>query len=310
MTDKLGRSLITLAIIVVVTFLFVHIAPGDPARAILGPGASQSAVDSLRQALGLNDPLPAQLWNYIAGLASGDLGTSVANRVPVSTLVTARVWPTLLLITYAGLLTMLITVPLAMVAALRRGTATDHSIRLVPILGLGLPAFWLALVLIQWLAVGLGWFPPGGYGDSPLEIVRALTLPAFVIALSILPFTIQSLRVSLVEVIDADHVAAARARGVPERSVLVRHILRNAIGPTVVVLGLNIGWLVGNTLIVEKVFAIQGLGSLLIDSILSRDFPVVQGLALVIAVLVVVVNLLTDSTRGFLDPRLRRGTVP
>jgi peptide/nickel transport system permease protein len=305
LTARIGRSVIALAIVVVVTFVFVHLVPGDPARAILGPQASASSVDALRSQLGLDDPITAQFGRYVAHVVQGDLGDSVANRVPVSDLVGTRLMPTVWLILYAALMTVLITVPLAVLAALKRDGFVDHTIRLVPILGLGLPAFWLALVLIQWLAVDLGVFPAGGYGTTALGHLQALTLPAFVVAVSILPFTIQSLRVSIVEVLDADHVAAARARGVPARTVLVRHVLRNALIPTIAVLGLNVGWLIGNTIVVEKIFAIQGLGSLLIDSILSRDFPVVQGLALVIATLVIAVNLLTDVARSVADPRLR-----
>ena len=302
------RAAAVLALVLVVTFLLIHLVPGDPARAILGAQASPESVQQLDAKLGLDQPILTQFWNYVSGIARGDFGESVSQGVPVTQLMAGRVTPTVALVVYAALLTILITVPAAIIAATRRGTAVDHAIRVGPLLGLGRPAFWLGLVLIEILSVRLGLFPSGGYGDTPAEHLRALTLPALVIAVSILPFTVQSLRAAMVDAFDSEYVAAARARGVPGRRVLSRHVLRNAYIPAVVVLGLNIGWLVGNTLIVEKVFAIPGVGSLLIDSTLSRDFPVVQGLALVIAVMVIVTSLLTDVTRVRLDPRLRRSS--
>lgn len=304
-TRRLLRSIAALGIIVVVTFMFVHIVPGDPARAILGPQASEDSVVALRSQLGLDESIVEQFVDYMTGLARGDLGTSVAQGVSVDSLMASRVGPTLFLIIYSGVLTLVITVPLAAIAAVKRGSAVDHGIRIIPLIGLGLPAFWFSLVLINFLAVRAGWFPAGGYGDTPLEHLHALTLPAFVTALSILPFTIQSLRVALVDALESDYVAAARARGVPSRRVFFAHAMRNAAIPAVVVLGLNVGWLIGNTLIVEKVFAIPGIGSLLIDATLSRDFPVVQGLALVIAALVIITNILTEVARIALDPQLR-----
>ncbi|MFN8191338.1 MAG: ABC transporter permease [Nocardioidaceae bacterium] len=225
--------------------------------------------------------------------------------MPVTSLMASRAAPTLALIVLAALLTVVLTVPAAALAARRPGSVVDHVVRTVPLLGLGLPAFWFALVLIQVFAVRLGWFPAGGYGGSVLQRLHALTLPALVTAVSILPFTIQSLRVAMVDSYEADYVAAARARGVPARQIRGRYVFRNASIPAVVVLGLNMGWLVGNTLIVEKVFAIPGVGALLVDATLSRDFPVVQGLALVIALLVIGTNLLTELARVSLDPRLR-----
>lgn len=304
-TSRLLRALAALGLIVVVTFLFVHIVPGDPARAILGPQASDESVSALRQQLGIDQPLVGQFVDYVSGLVRGDLGESIGQGEPVQSLITSRMSPTIALIVYAGLLTVLITVPLATVAAVKRGSAVDHTVRIVPLVGLGLPAFWFALMLINYLAVKAGLFPAGGYGETPLEHLQSLTLPAVVIAVSILPFTIQSLRVAMVEALEADYVAAARARGVPGRRVLIGHAMRNAAIPAVVVLGLNMGWLVGNTLIVEKVFAIPGIGSLLIDATLSRDFPLVQGLALVIAALVIITNILTELARITLDPQLR-----
>lgn len=305
LTARLVRALVAVALVIVVTFMFVHIVPGDPARAILGPQASPEAVSALRARLGLDEPIVRQFLDYVGGLVVGDWGTSVAQNVPVTTLLGSRIAPTALLVLLSTLLTVVLTIPAATLAALHRGSFLDHSVRVLPLLGLGLPAFWFSLVLIQVFAVQLGWFPAGGYGDSPLENLHSLFLPALVTAVSILPFTIQSLRTAMIDALDADFVAAARARNVPSSRILSRYVFRNAAIPAVVVLGLNVGWLIGNTLIVEKVFAIPGIGSLLVDATLSRDFPVVQALALVIALFVIATNLLTEAARVALDPRLR-----
>lgn len=299
---RIGAALL---LVVVVTFALIHLVPGDPGRAILGPQASSRSVSAMNARLGQDQPILTQFWRYVSGVAHGDLGQSVGQDVPVTSLMSGRVGPTVALIFYSAVLAVLFTLPAAMLAAAKRDSFIDHLVRVVPLVGLGLPAFWFALVLIQLLAVRTGIFPPGGYGESLPGHVWALTLPALVTAVSILPFTIQSLRGAMVEAFDSDFVAAAQARGVPRRRILLRYVLRNGCIPAIVVLGLNVGWLVGNTLVVEKVFAIPGVGSLLIDSTLSRDFPVVQGLALVIAVFVIATSLLTDVVRVRLDPRLR-----
>lgn len=300
------QAIPVVVLVVGLTFLMIHLVPGDPGRTILGPRASASAVRALDRHMGLEEPLPAQFIHYFTHVARGDLGESVVNNVPVSELIRQRLAPTVLLIAYAALLAILITIPLAALAALKRNGLVDHLIRVVPILGLGIPSFWLALMLILYLGIKAGLFPAGGYGSGFGGHLDALFLPALTVALSILPFTIRSLRASMIEVLDSDFVAAARARGLSAAWVLRRHTLRNAFIPVVVVLGLNVGWLVGNTLIIERIFALPGLGSLLLDSILSRDFPTVQGLALVIALLVVLVNIATDIVRTSLDPRLKR----
>lgn len=302
---RVGAALL---LVVVVTFAFVHLVPGDPGRAILGPQASAKSVSAMNARLGLNDSVLTQFWHYFAGIAHGDLGQSVRQNVPVTTLLSDRIGPTLVLIVYSAVLAVLFTLPVAMLAAAKRDSAVDRLVQVVPLVGLGLPAFWFALVLIQLLAVRFRIFPPGGYGESIPGHLWSLTLPAVITAVSILPFTVQSLRTAMVDAFDSDFVAAARARGVPHRRVLLRYVLRNGCIPAIVVLGLNVGWLVGNTLVVEKVFALPGAGALLIDSTLARDFPVVQGLALVIAVLVIATNLLTDVVRVRLDPRLRYPT--
>jgi peptide/nickel transport system permease protein len=272
---------------------------------MLGPRAPEAAVQQLRQRWGLDEPLPAQFAGFVGRLARGDLGESLSYGVPVTDLIAGRVLPTLLLLFYAVVLVSLITIPLAALAAANKGRWIDHLVRVVPLVGLGMPSFWLAIILILLLALRLGWFPVGGYGRTPAEVLRALFLPGMTVAIAIAPFTIRSLRAALLDVLEADFIDTARAKGLSERRVLLAHGLRNAIIPTVTVLGVSIGWLVGNTLIVEKVFAIPGLGALMIDAVLERDFPVVQALALIFGILVVLVNLAADLVRAALDPRIK-----
>jgi peptide/nickel transport system permease protein len=272
---------------------------------MLGPRAPESAVLELRQRWGLDEPLPAQFGQFVGRLARGDLGESLSYSVPVTELIAGRVLPTLILLLYAVILVSLITIPLAALVAANKGSWIDHLVRIIPLVGLGMPSFWLGIILILLLALRLGWFPVGGYGRTPAEILRALFLPGITVAIAIAPFTIRSLRAALIDVLEADFIDTARAKGLSERRVLLVHGLRNAIIPTVTVLGVSIGWLVGNTLVVEKVFAIPGLGALMIDAVLERDFPVVQALALIFGILVVLVNLVADLARAALDPRIK-----
>jgi peptide/nickel transport system permease protein len=287
-----------------IVFLLLHLVPGDPARAMLGPRVPEEAVAELRQRWGLDEPLPAQFAQFLNRLAHGDLGVSLSYRVPVEELILPRVLPTVLLILYAVVLVSLITIPLATIVAANKGGWLDHLVRTIPLVGLGMPSFWLAIMLILFFALQLHWFPVGGYGKTPLQILRALFLPALTVAIAIAPFTIRSLRTALIDVMESDFIDTARAKGLSERRVLLVHGLRNAIIPTVTVLAVNVGWLVGNTLIVEKVFALPGMGALMIDAVLERDFPVVQALALIFGIMVVLVNLTADLARAALDPRI------
>lgn len=293
--------------LVVVVFMLIHLVPGDPARAILGERAPQETVDALRSELGLDRPLVDQFAAYVGDLARGDLGTSIKYADPVADVIAGRLPPTLGLLLLATLFAILITLPLATIAAVWADRAPDHAVRLVPLVGLGMPAFWLGIILLSVFAVELGWFPVGGYGRDPASQLHSLVLPAFTIALAIAPITIRSLRAALIEVLDADYITTARSKGLPERRLLARHGVRNAVIPTVAVLGVSIGWLVGNTLVIERVFAIPGIGALMLESIRVRDFPVVQGVTLVVGVVVVLVALMTDLLHASLDPRVQLG---
>jgi len=302
------RILRTLPVILgmtMIVFLMIHLVPGDPARSLLGPRAPEEALRAFNAEFGLDRPLWQQAAGYLGGLARGDLGTSLSYRVPVTDLIAGRLAPTLLLLLAGAVLAVLLTVPLALAAAVREDQPLDHAVRMVPLIGLGMPAFWIAILLLIHVALPVRWLPVGGWGTGPSEIAAALLLPAVTVAVGILPFTVRSLRAALLEVMSADFIATARAKGLSGGRVLIAHGLRNAIIPMITVLGLSMGWLVGNTLIVEKVFSIPGLGALMIDAVLEGDFAVVQSLALVFGMLVVAVNLAADLVRAALDPRMQ-----
>ena len=304
-----GRRLLQLVPVAVgvtiVVFFMIHLIPGDPALTILGIHATPHSIALLRSEWGLNRPLIGQYWLFLNRLAHGNLGQSLIYGVPARTLILQALPKTLYLITYAAVIAVLISVPLSMIAATKKDGIRDHVVRAVPLLGLGMPAFLIGYLLIIIFAINLGWFPVSGYGTSFTSHIYYMFLPALTVAIALSPVVIRSLRAGMLSVLGADYVTTARSKGVPSRRLFVRHVLRNAVIPAVTVLGINVGYLIGGTLIVEQVFAVPGIGSLMIGSILERDFPVVQGVALVFGVLVVLVNLLTDVAYAALDPRVR-----
>ena len=305
-----GRSLlaaIPVALgVVVCVFLLLRIVPGDPARMILGEQATTASIDALREQLGLNQPVGQQLWSYLVGVFTrADIGTSLVTDQPVLGLIASRVGVTLLLVGLAVVFTVLIAVPLALIAATHKDGALDHVVRIFPTIGMAMPAFWVGLILILVFGVGLRWLPVGGVGNSPADPLRSLILPALTVAIGMSPPLIRSLREQLLEVLDADFVVTLKAAELGSGSILVRHVLRNAAVPAVSLLGVNVAYLLGGTLVIEKVFAINGMGALLFSSISTRDFPVVQGITLVSALGVVVISLVTDLLVAALDPRIR-----
>ncbi|WP_245700908.1 ABC transporter permease [Sanguibacter gelidistatuariae] len=287
--------------VVLATFFLLRLVPGGPAAAALGDQATNEAVAALEAQMGLDQPLMTQLWSYVSGIVTrGDVGTSLLYGTPTSELIAGRVGVTLSVVALAVLLTLVLVVPLAFAAALHKDGVVDHLIRVVPAIGLAMPTFWIGLLLIMVFAVNLGWLPAGGSGDG----VRSLILPAVAIAISMTPVLVRTLRAQLLEVLDADFVATLTAAGLARGRVLV-HVLRNAALPTLTLFGLNIAYMIGGTLVIERVFALNGLGALMFESISNRDFPVVQGVALFCAVAVVAVTVATDFLVDRLDPRSR-----
>jgi len=302
---RLASAVLVVFGVSVVTFLFLHLEPGSAARSLLGEHATARAIAALQKQWGLNASLPSQFIRYLSGLVHGNLGTSYIYQVPASQLIGERIGLTASLVGLASLFAVVITVPLAAVAAARQDRAADHAIRGMTVLGLGLPSFWFGIILIEIFAVHLHWLPVGGVGSGFGGYIESLILPAITAAIGIVPILVRSLRVGMIEILDAEFVATARAKGLSEPFVLISIVARNAVVPTVTFLGLNIAYLIGSTVIVEQVFNLNGLGSLLLSSILNRDFPVVQAVTIVMGSSVVFINLLTDLAAARLDPRIR-----
>jgi peptide/nickel transport system permease protein len=303
---RLAQIVPTFLLIMVVAFVLVRLLPGDPFSAILGIKATDADVARLNAEYGLDKPMPVQFLFFLRNFLQGNLGESIILKVPVMSLILQRLPVTLLLSAFAGLLALLLAVPLAFLAALNRDGRTDTVIRVLFQIGLSMPVFYLGLVLLRFFAVGLRWFPVGGFSDNLASDIYHLFLPALTLALSLSAVLMRNLRNGVIEVLNADYVDFARAKGLRSRLVLGRHVLRNAAISTVALFGLNIGTLIGGAVITESVFAIPGVGRLMIDSIYGRDYPVIQGLTLALAVLVSLVFLVTDLAQAALDPRIGR----
>lgn len=290
--------------ITVIVFFMVHLLPGNPAVALLGQTATPDRVAALSRQLGLDKPLWDQYGLFIGHVFQGNLGTSITYQQPVSGLVLQDFPITLQLLLFALVLSLLISVPLAALAATAPGRVRDLAVRVFTLLGQGMPQFWVGIMLILLLAVKTGIFPVGGYGETWSEHWYYLFLPALTLALAMCPTIIRSLRASTITVLGSDYVGTARSKGAAGVQLFRLHVLRNAAIPTVSILGVNLGYLIGGTLVIEKVFAIPGLGSLMINAILARDFPTIQAVALFVAVFVIVIGVLTDIVYTLIDPRV------
>jgi peptide/nickel transport system permease protein len=302
---RLLSAVFVAAGVTVGTFLLLHVEPGDPARLVLGQHASPAAIASLRHEWGLDSSLPSQFRRYVSSLARGDFGQSYLNHTSATALIGSRIGITFSLVGVATAFSVILTVPLAAFAASRKDRLPDHVVRGVSVAGLGLPTFWFGIVLIEIFSLRLHLLPVGGWGESFRAHAEALVLPGFTAAIAIVPILVRSLRVGMVEVLDADFVANLRAKGLGESRVLMVHVARNAVIPTLTLLGVNIAYLIGSTVVVERVFGLNGLGALLLTSITDRDFPVVQAVTLLFATSVVLVNLVVDLLAAWLDPRIR-----
>lgn len=302
---RLGLMIPTFLLVMVIIFLLVRFLPGDPAIAIAGDRASDADIAAIRERLGLSEPLITQFWYFLTSALQGDLGRSILMRAPVLEVVLDRLPTTAFLTLYAVILSLLIAGPLAFVAALNRDTWIDGAIRTVFQIGLSMPVFYIGLILLTFLAAQLRWFPVGGYGETFVDRLFHLFLPSMTIALYTSAIIMRNLRSAIIEVLDAEYVQFARAKGLPNRIILGRHVLRNALISTVTLLGLSIGNLMSGTLVTETVFAVPGVGRLMLEAIFARDYPLIQGLTLTFAVLVSTVFLMTDMVQSWLDPRMR-----
>lgn len=302
---RIIQLIFVLAGICVVTFLLVHMVPGDPARVIAGDRASPETIEAIRQRFGLDQPLWQQFMTYAGNLFAGDIGQSMRYKRPVVALIGQYIWPTLFLTGYVVCLAVPPSIALAIASARRPGSLADQLIRFIGIAGMAIPVFWLGIMMSRFFGVGLGWFPVSGYGKTFADHLHHLFLPALSTAIWMVPVLVQSLRAALIEKASADFVVAARAQGAGEREIFWRTVLPNAILPTLNLFGVLVAFLIGGTIIVETVYAVPGLGTLMVNSLLARDYQVVQGLTLMFAVTTVVVTFLVDLLSAAIDPRAR-----
>lgn len=290
--------------ITLVSFVLIRLVPGDPATQILGNRYTPEAAEQIRNSLGLNDSILTQYGIFLRSALTGSFGESYQYHRPVGEILVDRVGPSLLLVAVTAVLCTLISLPLGVLAAVKRGGAVDQGTRVFFTLGYALPAFLIGIVLILVFGLKLGWFPIGGYGTGLVGHLYHLVLPAVTLAIPFSTVLVRSLRASTITVLESDFVTIARLKGISGWSVLARHVLRNAIAPVAVVFGVNLAFLVGGTVVIENVFSIPGMGSLLVGAVATRDYPVVQAVSLVLAVFVLLVNVLTDVVHRLLDPRL------
>lgn len=306
--DRLLGMVLVMLVVATMAFLIVRVIPGDPAGIMLGPDATPADVVALRTRLGLDRPIPVQYVIFLRDLAVGDLGQSIFLGRSVLQALADRTEPTLALTLLATAIALAIGIPAGIVAAVRRGGALDQTTRGLAMLGASIPSFWLALLFMQTFAVNFGWFPVAGYGEpgAPfLERMRHLIMPAVVLGLISSALITRFTRASMLDVLGEDYVRTARSKGLAERVVVMKHALRNAMIPILTVVGLTVAVLLGGAVVTETVFGLPGVGNLVVQAVLRRDYPVIQGALIVIAGLYVLVNLAIDLLYTLIDPRVR-----
>ncbi|MCC6943717.1 MAG: ABC transporter permease [Thermomicrobiales bacterium] len=302
---RMATMIPVLFVLTLFTFMLVRLVPGNPASTMLGPRATPEAIASIEKSLGLDKPLLVQYGYFMRQLVlHGDLGQSIRKKQPVSTVIADRIGATLFLVIYSMVLAVLITVPLATAAALNQERWPDQLVRVFTLAALAMPTYWIGMMLLQLLAVKYRIFPVAGYGHGFFGHLHSLFLPAISLALAIAALTIRSLRSSILETLGSDHVRTARAKGLSSRSVFLWHVMRNSSLSSVTLLGLIFVFVIGGTTIMETIFSIPGIGQLIIRGIFDRDYPVIQGVTLVIGVIVLLTSLLVDIVYAMLDPRV------
>ncbi|MCB1347615.1 MAG: ABC transporter permease [Maritimibacter sp.] len=308
LTRALSLAL-SLAVASLVIFAVVEVVPGDPASYMLGLNATPEAIDALRDQLGLNGSLVARYIGWVGGMLTGDFGTSYTYKVPVAELVAQRLWVSLPLALFALTLSTLIAFPVGLIAAARRGSATDYGIMGATQLGIAVPNFWFAMLLVLVFAVNLRWFSAGGFpgwAGGAWPAVKALTLPAIALALPQASILARVMRSALIETLGQDYIRTARAKGLTRRQATTRHALRNALIPVLTIIGLQFSFLLAGAIIIENVFYLPGLGRLIFQAITQRDLIVVESLVMLLVFAVILVTFLVDLAYAAVDPRLRR----
>jgi peptide/nickel transport system permease protein len=305
---RMVATIPVMGVVALFVFLMLRLSPGDPASIIAGDYASPSDIERIREQLGLNASIPVQFGKWIWTLAQGDLGISIFTNLPVTKLIAQRVEPTLMLATTTLIFAVLVAVPLGVVAAWKAGTWIDRSIMVFAVAGFSIPVFVLGYILIFQFSLELRWLPVQGY-TSPFvdfwKFARHIILPTVTLSVIYIALITRITRASVIEVLEEDYIRTARAKGQSERIVLLGHALKNAAVPIVTVIGLGVALLIGGVVITESVFNIPGLGRLVVDAILKRDYPIIQGLILVFSLVYVMINLVVDIIYTLVDPRIR-----
>lgn len=295
-------------LVAIITFSLVHIAPGDPAAVIAGDFGNPEDIERVRKQLGLDKPILQQFWIWLSHVARGDLGSSIFSRYDVTHLIAQRLQPTIVIALTAEILAVLIAVPLGVLAAWKANSLIDRAVMLFAVLGFSIPVFWLAYNMIFLFAVRLEWLPAVGYEPISNGIVpwlKSITLPSIAISVIFAALIARMTRTTMLEILREDYIRTARAKGLGDRLVLLRHALKNASVPVVTVIGLGLAGLIGGLVVTETVFAIPGLGRLIVEAVLRRDYPVIQGVMMLVTLVYVLVNLIVDISYAYLDPRIR-----
>jgi peptide/nickel transport system permease protein len=301
-------SIPVIILVGIVTFSLLHITPGDPAVLMAGDTATPEDVAKMREAMGFDKPIYVQFAKWAGGMLKGDLGSSIFSKHSITSLMAPRLQPTLGLASMAIILTILLGVPMGVLAAWKAGTAPDRLVMLFAVLGFSVPVFWLGFLFIWGFAVSIRIFPATGFvpiSDGLIPFLRSLTLPAFANAIPFSALVARMTRSTMIEVLREDYIRTARAKGLSEMVVHIRHAMRPASIPIVTVIGLLFAALVGGAVVTETVFAIPGLGRLVVDAVVRRDYPIVQAMLMVVATSYVMINLMVDILYAYLDPRIR-----
>jgi peptide/nickel transport system permease protein len=305
---RLMATIPVMGVVAISVFALLHVTPGDPATIIAGDYATPDEVARIRTKLGLDQPFVTQVVLWLGQVVRGDLGTSIFSGLPVTTLIGQRAEATTVLAIYALIISVGVGVPLGVLAAWRRGSWIDRLVMIIAVSGFSMPVFWMGFLLVYVFSLWLGWLPVQGYvslRESVVACLRHLTLPAVTLSCIYLALIARMTRASMLGVLDEDYIRTAFAKGLPPRRVLVRHALRNAALPVVTIIGIGFALLIGGAVVTESVFAIPGLGRLTVDAIVRRDYPVIQGVVLVVSGVYVLINLVIDLLYVVIDPRIR-----
>ncbi|UEM06424.1 ABC transporter permease [Skermanella rosea] len=308
MARRLAVSIPTLLLISMLVFSLQLLLPGDPALAIAGEERSPEVLAAIRERYHLNDPVPVQYWYWLTGVLSGDMGESIRSRMPVTELILSKLPVTIQLAVMAMIIALAIGIPAGIVSAVRKGTAWDMGANVVALSGISIPNFWLGIMLIMLVSVQWGLLPASGYAnplEDPLRNIQTMIMPAFVLGTGIAAIMMRHTRSAMLSSLRADYVRTARAKGLSERIVVLRHALRNALIPVVTLGTLQLGELLSGAVLTEQIFTIPGFGKLIVDAVFNRDYAVVQGVVLFTGTAFILMNLLADMLYFLLNPRLR-----